>query len=142
MAKAPIDGHRLGDSSTRLGGAGRCYLLFAGSQQARRGGLGDLVEAFSSDEMARKAFRQIRLSESSSMAWAQLVVVDHEFGVKPLCWFGVGAKPDTNRSVPIGTGHDDSSGSPPRMRRRWPKRYRGGGVQRRAFTTRSRGRWV
>jgi len=124
LVKAGVSGGRLGDSSTRVGGAGRCYLLFAGSRQPPRGGLGDLVDTFSSDETARAAFREIRLSKCSSVTWAQLVVVDAELGVKPLCWFGVGAKPDGNRSLRPRTHQGESPGSTAPVSRRWPRRYR------------------
>lgn len=72
---------------------GRCYLLFAASQRAPRGGLGDLVETFSSEETARRAFRDLRLKDSSATSWAQLAVVDGDKGIQPLCWFGIGAAP-------------------------------------------------
>lgn len=70
----------------------RCYLLFAGLSQAPCGGLGDLVGTFTSEDTARHAFRDIRLNESSRRSWAQLAVVEGQ-GVKPLCWFGIGATP-------------------------------------------------
>lgn len=73
--------------------SGKCYLLFAASQRAPRGGLGDLVETFSSEEMARRAFRELRLKDCSATNWAQLAVVDGDRGIRPLCWFGVGATP-------------------------------------------------
>ena len=72
---------------------GRCYLLFAASQRAPRGGLGDLVQTFSSEETARRAFRELRLEDSSATSWAQLAVVDGDKGIQPLCWFGIGATP-------------------------------------------------
>ena len=71
----------------------RCYLLFAASQRPPRGGLGDLVETFSSEEKARRAFRDLRLREGSATSWAQLAVVDGDKGIEPLCWFGIGARP-------------------------------------------------
>ena len=73
--------------------SGRCYLLFAASQRPPRGGLGDLVETFSSEETARRAFRDLRLKHSSATSWAQLAVVNGDKGVQPLCWFGIGAAP-------------------------------------------------
>ena len=79
---------------------GRRYLLFAGTQQPPNGGLGDLVDTFMSEEAARRAFREIRLRTSSTTDWAQLAVVDREQGVKPLCWFGIGAQPGRYRPAP------------------------------------------
>lgn len=68
------------------------YLLFAGAHQVPRGGLGDLVQSFDSGEMARSAFRDMRLKQRSAASWAQLAVVDAN-GIQPLCWFGIGATP-------------------------------------------------
>jgi hypothetical protein len=71
----------------------RCYLLFAGSQQSPHGGLGDLVGIFTSEAMARQAFRNLRLSQTSASRWAQLAVVDGDRGPRALSWFGIGATP-------------------------------------------------
>ena len=71
----------------------RCYLLFAGSQPAPQGGLGDLVETFTSEATARQAFQHLRVNGSSARSWAQLAVVDGRHGIRPLCWFGIGATP-------------------------------------------------
>ena len=79
--------------------ASRWYLLFAGSGHAPRGGLGDLVQTFVSEEMACTAFRERRLTDGSASSWAQLVVVDGEKGVQPLCWFGIGATPNRNPTL-------------------------------------------
>ena len=70
-----------------------CYLLFAGSQQTPRGGLGDLVGAFPSEVAAREAFRSLRLSQTSASSWAQLAVVEGDQGIRALSWFGIGATP-------------------------------------------------
>ncbi len=86
-------------------GQHRCYLLFAGTRQPPRGGLGDLLGTFTSEQGARDAFREIRLQPPSPASWAQLAVVDPEDGIKPLCWFGIGAKPEGNRrphGLPVG----------------------------------------
>ena len=72
----------------------RWYLLFAGSEQVPRGGLGDLVQTFGSDDTARTAFLELRLRGDSAARWAQLVMVDGEKGLQPLCWFGIGAAPN------------------------------------------------
>lgn len=86
----------------------RWYLLFAGSGPVPRGGLGDLVETFVSDELARMAFRDLRLKGGSAASWAQLVVVDGENGIRPLCWFGIGAAPNRNSMLCV---HPDAIGS-------------------------------
>ena len=88
---------------------GRCYLLFAASQRAPRGGLGDLVETFSSEETARSAFRDLRLKDSSATSWAQLAVVDGDKGIQPLCWFGIGARPTRS---PASRMRREGAGSP------------------------------
>ena len=73
---------------------GRRYLLFAGTVQPPNGGLGDLVDTFMSEETARRAFREIRLRTSSTTGWAQLAVIEPQRGIRPLCWFGIGAEPE------------------------------------------------
>ena len=93
---------RLKDESDRRLGTtteqeGRRYLLFAGTQQPPIGGRGDLVDTFMSEEAVRRAFREIRLRTSATTSWAQLAVVDCQQGVKPLCWFGIGAEPERHR---------------------------------------------
>lgn len=75
----------------------RRYLLFAGTQQPPNGGLCDLVDTFTSEEAARRAFREVRLQTASTTSWAQLAVVDGHAGIKPLCWFGIGAEPGRYR---------------------------------------------
>jgi hypothetical protein len=70
------------------------YLLFAGVQHSPKGGLGDLVETFDCEETARTAFREMRLRRDSGRAWAQLAVVNQKSGIRPLCWFGIGATPN------------------------------------------------
>jgi hypothetical protein len=81
-------------------GSGERYLLFAGSQQRPNGGLGDLVETFTSEEAARNAFLEIRLRTSAPTSWAQLAVLDESQRLKPVCWFGIGAEPDRQPRVP------------------------------------------
>ncbi len=87
------------NSSAQVPGPSRWYLLFAGSDQTPRGGLGDLVQTFRSHEMAHSAFRQMRLSGTSAACWAQLAVVDAANGIQPLCWFGIGATPNRRSTL-------------------------------------------
>lgn len=82
--------------STGADAPNRWYFLFAGSEQAPRGGLGDLVQTFESEQPARSAFRELRLRGTSAADWAQLAVVDAANGIQPLCWFGIGATPNQN----------------------------------------------
>jgi hypothetical protein len=79
---------------------GERYLLFAGTQQPPNGGLGDLLGTFTSEEVARCAFRDVRLRMSSPTSWAQLAVVDGRHGLKPMCWFGIGAEPGRGHPAP------------------------------------------
>lgn len=87
------------------------YLLFAGLQHPPNGGLGDLLDTFASEDAARRAFREVRLRTSSPDSWAQLAVVDADQGIKPLCWFGIGAEPDRYRPH-IGSPLDPPVASP------------------------------
>lgn len=104
------------DSSTGPEGTKQWYLLFAGSEQTPRGGLADLVQTFSSDETARRAFREMRLTNGSAGSWAQLAVVDAVKGIRPLCWFGIGATP--NRSFTLTPEGSSSHGRARRARQR------------------------
>ena len=69
------------------------YLLFAGTQPPPGGGLGVPLDTFTSEEAARRAFRDVRLRMSSPTSWAQLAAVDDRQGLTPMCWFGIGAEP-------------------------------------------------
>jgi hypothetical protein len=76
------------------------YLLFAGTQRPTDGGLGELLDTFTSEEEARRAFRDVRLRMSSPTSWAQLAAVHDRHGLKPMCWFGIGAEPERVRPAP------------------------------------------
>jgi len=80
-------------AKNRQGDNGACYLLFCGSHGPPRGGLGDLVQAFTSERAARQAFHDLRVEGQSHGTWAQLAAVDRDLRIKPLCWFGIGATP-------------------------------------------------
>lgn len=97
----------------------RQYLLFGGAGGGA-GGLRDLVGAFSTESSAKDAFRGVRLSPDFRGGWAELVVLQPDGTMKPVCWFGRAPS-------------DSSSLGPPapavrrkRARSRWPaSRYRG-----------------
>lgn len=98
------------DSGTVTGYRPR-YLLFAGDAQPPRGGMGDLVATFTSEEKARNAFRQLRTQRPSRGSWAQLGVVDADGTLKPVSWFGIGASLDRipldpDPPAPSGPGFD------------------------------------
>lgn len=101
-SRASLDRPELADNQDRQ----LCYLLFAGSQQAPQGGLGDLVGAFTSEAAAREAFRQLRLSQTPASSWAQLAVVDGDRGIRALSWFGIGATP---ARTPVISGRPENS---------------------------------
>lgn len=82
---------------------GERYFLFAGTQPPPKGGLGDPLDTFTSEEAARRAFRDVRLRMSSATSWAQLAVVDDRHGLKPMCWFGTGAEPQRDHPAPGAT---------------------------------------
>lgn len=63
------------------------YLLFGGTGGGA-GGLRDLVGAFSAEAAAKDAFRNLRLSSDFRHGWAELVVLQPEGQLKPVCWFG------------------------------------------------------
>lgn len=91
----------------------RQYLLFAGAAGGA-GGLRDLVGAFDVEAAAKDAFRSLRLSPDFRGGWAELVVLQPEGRMKPVCWFGRAPS-------------DSSTWSPPapavrrrRGRSRWP----------------------
>lgn len=98
---ATVDHPELDAGSVSTGATGPCYLLFAGTQAVPMGGMADLVGIFPSEEEARAAFRRVRLETATPpSSWAQLAVVQGENGIKPLCWFGVGATPaPTHRAI-------------------------------------------
>ena len=91
---ATVDHPEPDAGSVSTGATGICYLLFAGAEAVPMGGMADLVGIFPSEEEARAAFRRVRLeTATSASSWAQLAVVQGEDGIKPLCWFGIGATP-------------------------------------------------
>lgn len=65
----------------------RQYLLFGGAGGGA-GGLRDLVGAFNVEATAKDAFRSLRLSPDFRGGWAELVVLQAEGRMKPVCWFG------------------------------------------------------
>ena len=93
------DGHP-SETSTGPAGTTRCYVLFGGREEPPRGGLGDLVQISDCEQTMRNAFREMRLDRAVGWSWGQLAVFDGERGVQPLCWFGIGAKPE-RRPPPV-----------------------------------------
>ena len=86
----------------------RHYLLFAGTGRGAAGGLRDLCGAYDSEERARAAFRELRLSKAFTGGWAELVVVRSGRRIEPVCWFGRGASDATD--------WDHRAGDQPRQR--------------------------
>jgi hypothetical protein len=63
------------------------YFLFAG-RHTTSGGLGDLVDVFVDEAVARAAFAAVRLQRDGRAEWAELAVVDAQGSIRLLCWFG------------------------------------------------------
>lgn len=78
---------RLGFADDGLHGPQR-YLVFGGTSGTRRGGSGDLVRAFDSEEPARQAFVGLRRSTGLNSGWGELVVLDNWGRPRRLGWFG------------------------------------------------------
>lgn len=122
MSAPPLTGND--DQAPATGGR---YLLFAGTQPPPNGGLGDPLDIFTSEEAARRAFRDLRLRMSSPTSWAQLAVLDARHGLKPMCWFGLGAEPQPRQSFTKAPQRNHSmsktpptpapAAAPPRRRR-------------------------
>jgi hypothetical protein len=66
----------------------RRYLLFAGRDDRRSGGMGDLVGLFDDEHEARAAFQRARLAIGGGLGWAHLVVMEPSGRLDRLCWFG------------------------------------------------------
>ncbi len=80
---------------------GRTLLLFAGLHDAPRGGAGDLVGWFDSEEEALAAFRELRLTRSDEEGWAQLVALDRGARPRLRAWFG---RPEAERRLRVVAG--------------------------------------
>ena len=89
------------------------YLLFGrpGGEVARHNGRDDLLAAFACEEEARRAFRQVRLSDAYRDGWAELLSVGTTRSPRRMCWFG------------------DRSPNPPTQRRTSPARSGGVAMQ-------------
>ncbi len=66
----------------------RHYLLFAGVAGAAAGGLRDLLGLYDEEDVARDAFRAVRLSPAYRRGWAELVALRPGRGTEAVCWFG------------------------------------------------------
>jgi hypothetical protein len=63
------------------------YLLFAGANGRSRGGTGDLVRVYRTEESAKAAFRALRL-ESGEEGWGELTALDAAGRLRRMCWYG------------------------------------------------------
>jgi hypothetical protein len=63
-------------------------LLFAGLHGSPRGGAGDLVGWFESEDDARAAFRELRVTRSDEDGWAELVALGRGGRPTMVAWFG------------------------------------------------------
>ena len=71
-------------------GAPETYLLFAGTADACRGGLRDLVGTFATEDQGRTAFARLRVQHPSLRGWAELAAIDGFGRLRQVCWFGLG----------------------------------------------------
>jgi hypothetical protein len=69
------------------GSDGTIFLLIAAPDPTPHARSRPPVEVFTSEGVAREAFRRRRLEVGSGSAWAQLVAVEDQ-AVRALCWFG------------------------------------------------------
>lgn len=93
------------------------YLLFGGAGRGA-GGLRDLVGAFNVEATAKDAFRSLRLSPDFRGGWAELVAVQPEGRMKPVCWFGRAPSDTSNCGLPAPASGRKGVGS------RWSRRRR------------------
>ena len=93
----------------------RRYLLFAGRDDRRSGGMGDLIGLYDDEQEARAAFQRARLAIGSGLGWAHLVVMEPSGRLDRLCWFG--REPD-GPSGPV----PQTPAPKPEPRRAWSRR--------------------
>lgn len=89
------------------------YLLFGGADGGA-GGLRDLVGTFSTEAAAKDAFRSLRLSPDFRGGWAELVELQPEGRMKPVCWFGRAPSDPSSWAAPKPAVHRK------RVRFPWP----------------------
>lgn len=65
----------------------RQYLLFGGSGERPAGGVRDIVQTFTSEDEARAAFLDLRLTVRDRQGWGELISLDVRGRVRRLCWF-------------------------------------------------------
>ena len=83
-------------------------LLFAGLHDQPRGGAGDLVGWFESEDEGRAAFLELRTTRSDEDGWAELVALGSGRRPRMLAWFGrrpTDRRPADRRHHPSGRGH-------------------------------------
>ena len=101
----------------------RRYLLFAGRDDRRSGGMGDLVGLYDDEQEARAAFQRARLAIGSGLGWAHLIVMEPSGRLDRLCWFG--REPEGTSGPP---GNPPVAPQPER-RRTWSRRGKQQAVQ-------------
>ncbi len=69
-------------------GAEAWYLLFAGRDGERRGGIADLVGAYRCPNESKTKFLELQEARVASGGWAELVVPQPNGQLKAVCWFG------------------------------------------------------
>ncbi|MGH9284218.1 MAG: hypothetical protein ACRD0M_00890 [Acidimicrobiales bacterium] len=89
---------QLGLPPVAAAGGGRRYLLFAGFHRYPDGGARDFVAAFPTEDAAQEGFRRLRVQQSDSEEWADLVALEDSGGLTRLSWFGLLRPPHTRRA--------------------------------------------
>ncbi len=69
-------------------GADAWYLLFAGRDGERRGGIADLVGAYRCPNESKTKFLELQRARVASGGWAELVMLQPNGQLKAVCWFG------------------------------------------------------
>lgn len=80
----------------------RHYVVFAGTEERRAGGAGDIAGTFATEEEGRAAFQRMRASRDHK--WAQLVSLDARGRARAICWFGDRFRASAMEAGSTGTG--------------------------------------
>jgi hypothetical protein len=84
------------------------YLVFAGLHRDARRGTGDLVAVSASHEVAREAFRTVRLRLADRDGWAELTAVSDGGKTRRLSWFGTDRWARPSPVTALLAGGDDA----------------------------------
>ena len=99
------------------------HLLLAGiAVHPSGGGMRTRVASFEGEDEARAAFRRVRLEATGPADWAQLLALDAQGRLRPLCWFGPTPDLHHGNDAPWRTGGPVLEVKPAgRRRRTWAR---------------------